>query len=1101
MIKKNWKSGRGNLFLLAIQVSIIALLITTYAVAQIGDTGQIQGTVTDTSGAAVPGATVTATAVATNRTSNTATNDEGTYVFPSLPIGQYTIQVEMQGFRASLHSGITLSVQQVAVVNVRLEVGAVSERVQVTAAAPLLDTQQANQGQVIDSKRIVGLPLNGRDYVQLALLSEGTVAPVANSRFGGFSANGQRVAENNYMVNGLDNNEMEIAAQGLQAEVVKPIVDAVEEFKVQTNGYSAEFGKAAGGVLNLRTRSGTNQFRGSAWEFFRNEKLDARDFFNRALQPKAPFKRNQFGGTIGGPLIHNKLFFFEALEFQRRRESASEVSTLPTMKMRQGDLSELSKPIFDPATFDPATGTRQPFPGNIIPADRIDPVARQVVALIPPAQNGNLSRNFTFVSPRGFDSFKDDARFDYSYREKDNFAWTFDWNQQEDLPAPAFPGPLGGRLNRTAITFHGILTSVQWSHVFTPAFIAVTKVGWNRRYTDNQPAISQNLNGQIGLRGVNQVNPGIAQFNVTGLSTLGGVAFTPNLTQSQNRELVSDLTALKSKHQFKFGFSVQWLQSFLTNPQQAIGDFSFNGNFTRNPKGNLGGNGFADFLLGIPVNATVTTGVFMNLRTRYHGAYVQDTWKLTPKLTLNYGLRYELFLPWVDKKNGLANFDPNLINAPRVTLIVAQNGPSRVSRSLIAAETKDFAPRFGLAYDVGHNTVVRAAYGIFYGTLEPSGGGQFLETNLPFKFSSLITTDNINPAFTLAQGVPNVLTPKNAASPVLSSFQRDFDFLYSQQWNFNIQHTFARDWLFQIGYFGSAAHHLPLRLDLNQPPPGPGNINARRPFKSVIFPGTDLVISPLAGFNSHEFTGNNSYNSLQAKVEKRFSGGFTLLSSYLFSRNIGDTCGLDTASGSAPGCAVQNVHNLRAERGLESEQQKHRFVASYLYDLPFGRGRYFGRSWNRAIDAVLGGWSTMGMITYASGLPFTITSAGDPANVGGPNTSVRANLVGNPARPAGVDMLDEFFNTAAFAPSAPFTFGNLGRNTLTGPGLTDWDFGMFKLFSITEKVNTEFRFEAFNFTNTPNFGMPGNVVGTPNFGEISSSGLGRKLQFALKISF
>jgi hypothetical protein len=1067
---------------------------------QVGDTGQIQGTVNDTSGAIVPGATVTATAVDTNRTLTVVTNKDGGYIFPTLPIGRYRIEVKMQGFKTVIRTGITLSVQQVAVVNMTLEVGAVTQSVEVTAAAPLLNTQQASQGQVIDSRRIQDIPLNGRDYVQLALLSEGTVQPATGSRVGGFSANGQRATQNNYMVNGVDNNDMEIASQGRQAEVVKPIVDAVEEFKVQTNAYSAEFGRAAGGVLNLKIKSGTNTFHGSAWEFIRNEAMDARDYFNSGSQPKAPFKRNQFGGTIGGPVIKNKLFFFEALEWERRRESASVVNTLPTLKMRQGDFSELSTQIYNPDTYDPATGTRQPFTDNIIPPDRIDSVASKVIALLPPPQTSGLSRNYTFTSPRGFNNFKDDARVDQNLGTKDTLAYTFDWQGRFQQQGNNYPGPFGVALGFTPIIFHGTVISAQWNHIISPRLVTTTKIAWNRQFTNTTMPLDKNYNQEVGLTGVAQDIPGTAIFNVSGFTLFGADYYTPNLAESENRQLVSDTNFITGNHTIKFGATVQWLQNYLNNPQFALGQFIFNGNFTRNPLGPVGGNALADFMLGIPFNSQVSTGVYMNLRTRYQGLYIQDTWKMTPKLTLDYGLRYDLFPPWFDKQNGLANFDPDLSNAPVVNLIVAKNG-SHESRALMSTFTKGFAPRFGFAYDVGHNTVVRAGYGIFYATLEPSGGGQYLETNLPFKFSASVNTDSIHPAVILQDGLPDVLTPEHVTSPVLASYQKDYHFPYNQEWNLNIQHTFGTNWLVQVGYFGSSAHHLVERLDLNQPTPGPGNINARRPFQSSNFPGTDVIVSPLAGFNSQIMAGNNTYNSFQTKLEKRFSSGFTVISNFTYSRDISDNCGGFAATGTAPGCNFQDVRNLRAMKGLDSQHQKFRFITSYVYVLPFGKGKHFGQNWSGAVDAVLGGWTTNGIFTFASGTPFTVDSNGNPANVGGTNTTIFANVVGDPARPAGVNPVDEFFNTAAFTNALPYTFGNAGKNTMIGPSLGNWDFGLFKQFTIAEKVRTDFRFEAFNFTNTPYFAEPGNTVGTPTFGELTSSGPGRKLQLAVKFSF
>ena len=540
----------------------------------------------------------------------------------------------------------------------------------------------------------------------------------------------------------------------------------------------------------------------------------------------------------------------------------------------------------------------------------------------------------------------------------------------------------------------------------------------------------------------------------------------------------------------------------MTNPQVGAGTFRFTGAFSRNPKGNVGGNGFADFLLGFSQRAETATDVFFNMRSWHSSAYVQDTWKVTPKLTFNLGLRYELFLPWQDKQNGIANFDPNLANAPQVDLIVAADGPSRVDRSLLAADGNNIAPRFGLAYRLRDKTVLRVAYGIFYGTFEGTGGGEFLETNLPFNIRPQLTTDSINPTLVLADGLPPSLLPENVRSPRSSSFERDFKFPSSQQWNLNIQHTFGKDWLVQAGYFGATAHHLVQSMDLNQPRPGPGNVNRRRPFQSVIFPGTGRVISPISGFQAHRFNGNSTYNSAQVKLEKQFGQGFTILSSYIFSRTIGDTCGF-SGSGNASGCGKQDVRNLRPEKSLDNQHRKHRYVASYIWEFPFGRGQRFGQNWSGVANAILGGWGTNGIVTLSTGSPFSITVRGDPANVGGVARTVnRPNLVGDPRRPDGVDPIDQFFSTAAFEANAPFTFGNLGRNTLTGPSFNTFDFGLFKNFAIKEGVSAQFRFEAFNFTNSPQFSNPRRIVGPRNFGQISSTSTNnRKLQFGLKILF
>lgn len=1088
-------------------LALYLLLLTPFhAFAQIGDTGQIQGTATDTSGAVIPDATVTATATATNYVITAQTNSTGFYAFPSLRIGEYVVKIEKPGFQTTVHSGIKLSVQQVAVVDVKMIVGQVDETVQVTGEAPLLETQTGGQGQVIESKRIAELPLNGRDYVQLALLSQGAVQPLASARAGGFSAGGQRTTQNNYLLNGLDNNDMEIAFQGRQAEVVKPIVDAIQEFKVQTNGYSAEFGRGTGGVLNLTTKSGTNQFHGVLWEFFRNEKLDAREYFNRYPADKAPFKRNQFGGALGGPIIRDKVFFFQALEWQRRRESAVVVNTLPTVKERTGDFSELTAVIYDPHTYSAATNTRTAYAGNKIPSTQIDPVARAAIDLIPLPQTSALVSNYTFVRPNGFDAFNSDSRADFYASKKDNFSGTFDYSFESDPRANRFPGPMGGGALRD-IT--GEVASLQWSHFFTPNLFASTRIGWNRRYTASQTGLDRNYNSVIGLTGVSQTVPTIANMSVTGYNVPGGPNTTPNLSGSQNRQWVTDFSWLKGRHQIKFGANLEWLQASLSNPQTSTGSFTFNGRFTRNPKTSTGGNGFADLLLGIPYTATVDKPVLVDMRANLNSGYVQDTWRATTRLTFDIGMRYEVFLPWIDRGNRLANVILPT-SGSTVTLQVAQDGSGRPGRALMAADKNNIAPRFGFAFDTGHATVIRGFYGIFYGNFEPTGGGQFIETNPPFKLSAQLSTDGITPAMTFAGGVPDILTPGNLKNPVLSYFPSQITMPYNHQFNLNIQHTFAKDWMVQVGYFGTAAHHLLRLFDLNQPTPGPGDVNSRRPYKSFVFPGTSTTITPLAGFSGQTFSGTANYNSGQIKLEKRMSHGFTILSSYIYSRALSDICGLGdgTFSGQAPGCAVQNTYNLAAEYGLDNQHVKHRFVASYIYQLPFGRNRALGRNWNRAMDSLLGGWSTDGILTFTSGVPYTIVVSTDLAGTGNYLSVQRPNQVGDPARPSGADQVAQFFNTAAFSPAANYTFGNLGRNTMIGPGYSNLDAGLFKNTKLFREADLQFRFEVFNVTNTPQFGTPGNSltpgvpVSTTTFGQITTTvGNSRKLQFAMKLAF
>lgn len=1077
---------------------LLLLLVSIPAFAQIGDTGQIQGTATDASGAIVPDARVTARATATNTVTETVTNKDGFYAFPSLRVGEYELRIERTGFQSTVHNGITLQVQQIAIVDFKLSIGEVTDTVQVTGEPPLLETQDASQGQVIESRRISELPLNGRDYVQLALLSQGAVQPLSSARAGGFSTGGQRTTQNNYLLNGMDNNDMEIAFQGRQAEVVKPIIDAIQEFKVQTNGAPAEFGRGTGGVLNLTTKSGANRFHGVLWEFIRNEKLDAREYFNRAPADKAPFKRNQFGFAIGGPVIHDKLFFFTASEWQHRRESAVVVSTIPTEKQRTGDFSEFAATIYNPYTYNSATNSRTAYAGKQI--TNIDPVAQKVIDLIPHPQTSALTNNYTFVRPNGFDLFTTDSRVDFNLSSKNTFAATFDDSSETDPRTNRYPGPIGGGALRQ---ISGTAASLQWSHVFSPAFFASTRLGWNRRFTGSQTGLDRNYNSVIGLTGVNQTVATLANFAIAGYNITGGPTTTPNLSGSQNRQWVTDFSYLKGQHQIKFGVNLQWLQASLNNPQNSIGVFTFTTRYTSNPSTGTGGNTLADFLVGIPSTTLVDNPITVDMRAQQHAAYLQDTWRITQRLTLDVGVRYDLFLPWVDRGNRLANVDYPT-SGTQVSLRLAQNNGGRSARSLMAADTDNIAPRVGLAFDAGHGTVIRAFYGMFYGSFEPTGGGQFLGTNPPYKLSAQISTDGITPAVTLAGGVPNVLTPANLQNPVLASFPSQITMPYSHQYNLNIQHTFATNTLVQIGYFGTNAHHLAKLYDGNQPAPGAGVVNTRRPFKSFVFPGSGTTVTPLGGFNTQEFSGASNYNSLQAKIEKKMSHGFTVLSSYIFSRALSDICGIGdgTFSGQAPGCGFQDVRNLKAEYALDNQHVKHRFVASYIYQLPFGHNRMFGSHWNGAVDAILGGWSTDGIVTFTSGVPYSIILNTDRANTGNYNGVQRPNLVGNPAPLPGADKLTQAINPAAFALPAQYTFGNLRRNTMIGSSVRNLDIGLFKDTKFFREANLQLRAEAFNLTNTPSFSTPANSFGAATFGQITSTqSSSRKLQFGAKISF
>ncbi|MGH9338973.1 MAG: TonB-dependent receptor domain-containing protein [Acidobacteriota bacterium] len=1062
------------------------------------ETARITGIVSDASGAVIPGVEITITHLETNRQILAVTDDEGRYQSVALPVGNYRVSAELPGFKRFVRSGIRLRVQDVAMVDFTLEVGEVTEEVQVVASAPVLNTAEGSQGQVIDNKRIIDMPLNGRDYIQLALLSAGAVQPVGG-RAGGFSTGGQRTTQNNYILDGVDNNSVELATAGRRAEMVKPSIDAIQEFKVQTNAYSAEFGHGTGGVINVTTKSGSNGFHGTVYEFHRNDVLDAKNFFDPADEDKPPFKRNQFGFSFGGPIIKDQTFFFGDYEGTRIRESRTVVSTIPTLKMRTGDFSEIEDTIFNPATFNPEDRTRQPFPGNVIPAEQIDPLALKLINLYPEPQNNNLSDNFVFNPPSIEDVDKFDIRLDHLFSQSDNIYYRLSFHDDIfpaslNLPAPAFGG---GAFDGTV---RGWNTGLVWNHVFSPGLITSNRVAWNfAGFTRANPAEAgqENLSAQLGIQGVDHTIPGgMSQFGISGYRALGLPSFNGVSRNSQNRQFISDTTWIRGSHNLKFGVNILRTQNNIFNVRNINGQFSFNGRFTRNPNTGQDGDPMADFLLGLSSGFLSSTPIIVNLRGWLHGIYLQDDWHVTPDLTLNLGLRYELALPYQDKEDRMTQFD--LDSAPDNPRLIpaGTEGEGRFRRSLVATDTNNFGPRISFAYQIMPQTVIRGGYGIFYGYLEPSGDAENLMGNPPHALGVVLTTDGITPAFLLVDGPPpDILTIEKASSLRFSSFETRPSSDYSQQWNLSIQRQLGQDWLLEVGYFAAKGNHILRRIQGNPAPPGPGNINARRRHKSIAIPGSDVVVSPLGPTFRHEWSGNSIYHSMQSKVEKRFSSGFTILGSYLWSRSIGDTCGF-AGSGNAGGCGFQDSNNLRAERSLDNQHIAHRFVTSSIWELPFGRSRRWGSSWNSMAEVILGGWSLSGIVTFSSGAPYSILVNGDPANTGDIN---RPNLVGNP----NLDdrAIDRYFNTEAFEPNQQFTFGNLGRNTMIGPSFQHLDLAALKSFQVTEDVRVQFRFEAFNATNTPHFNLPGNNLGTRNFGRITGAGRPRNLQFGLKIIF
>ena len=1079
----------------------ILFLFLAFAVllhAQV-DTARITGTVTDQTGGRIPGAKVTIRNLETNITVETTANEVGVYRSVPLRIGLYSVSASKEGFKTAVRDGIHLELQQEAVVDLVCPVGSVAEQVVVTADAPQLQAHSASQGQVIDLKKIVDLPLNGRDYLQLARLTSGASYAAAGSRFGGFSSSGLRASHNNYLLDGMDNNSNQHAATGRTAQAVEPSLAAVEEFKVETNTYSAEYGRNLGGVVNVSTRSGTNAFHGQLLEFLRNEALDAKNFFDDPQEPNPPYKRNQFGGALGGPMRRDRSFFFFDYEGTRFHSADTVLSTIPTELERRGDFSQSvlrAAPvrIFDPLSYDAATRSRREFPGAVIPPQRIDPVARAAADLYPLPNRAGIVNNFLYNPVDRESTTKWDARLDHRFSANDSLFGRFSYLEFTHYGGPPLPPPAyGGGDASTTWTNGGRSFVLNHTHIFTPALFNTLKLGYNRLISKRTAPTRENLNQRIGLKGLPLDLPGLAIFSITGYRGLGTQNSTPNVTDSQTRQLLDDLNWIRGRHTLKFGLNLSFVQSPHFQVYQANGNFTFNGNFSRQSSNNQFGSPFADFLLGIPFQSQLSNAAYGNQRRRLYHFYLQEDLRATDRLMLNLGLRYEFTGPWFEKYNHYANFDIETDPAnPR--LLLAKDG-SLADRSTLRPDYKNFAPRIGVAYRVGQRTVVRSGYGIYYGGVD-NYGDRYLHAGPPFFFQSSFFTDSIQPTILLREGYPPNAVTANVSNLQTISQDRTNTAPYAQNWNFAMQRQLTANWMVEAGYYASKGSHLLIRRDANAPPPGPGNINERRPYKSLQVPGLPYLVQPLTDMFRREWAGNSNFHSLQARLEKRFSGGLGLLASYCWSKAISDGRG-GADAGNTSG-EPQNPYNLKLERSLADEHRAQRLVVSYNYDLPLGKGRRFLDGTGPALELLLGGWSVGGIATLSSGRLVTAGVQGNPSNTG---TTNRPDQVGNPKLPRSQRRLDRWFNTDAFRANAPYTYGNAARNTIEAPGLVNFDLGLYKHFSIGEQVQVQFRAECFNLTNTPHFGAPGATLGTNQFGVISGADDPRIFQLGLRLRF
>jgi len=1113
-------------------IFVVTLACISVSAQQIS--GSIRGTVFDPSGAIVQNASVTAHQVETGLTRTATTDRAGNYVLLELPVGHYRLEITATGFQKYLQDGISLNVNETAAVPVHLAVGSEKEQVQVQADAELIQPTVTSLGQVVHEREILDLPLNGRDFAQLGTLQPGVVplTPGLLEAGGslreqqGYAVNGQRPESNNFLIDGANN------FNGVDGGfVLEPPIDAIQEFRILTHNSNAEFGHNLGSTTNIITRSGGNAYHGALWEFLRNDAFDATKSPNTSVEP---LKRNQFGGSIGGPVRRDKTFFFGFYEGFRNREGDSFVSTVPSLAERQGDFSAMCTEGIDPITgFCPNPAHQlfnvffqQPYPFNQLPAPNpVNPLAQNpfsvsLLSLFPKPDVG--SNGFLSTGTLRDDRNQFGLRVDHYLTSKDtlNFRYMFNNVNRLDPLSPAgasIPGYPVGEDHR-AQNFVG-----QETHTFSPAMVGVFRISYLR----NKFLVDEHIN-HTSLTSLGfGYSPSLAAaagppfIQVSGYTSVGDPITGPRNTYENAFDYSGALSWVRGAHEMKFGGGYQHLQ---VNALQGI---ATNGFFVFAPFPVT--NSFASFLWGVPVVFLQGRGDFnRGIRGNALNGYAQDTYKVNHRLTLNYGLRYELPFPYTEIHNRQTLFVPGRQSTvvPSAPVGLLYPGDKGVPAGLIPTFKKGFAPRVGLAWDPTGNAkwLVTSAYGIFY---EPYYTGQGGPLQSPISAPPYLQTPQIGPSPFF-----NFSDPFNGNPPIAGQFSTPLTNLtvapnlplpYTQDWDVNIQRSLGKDLLLEVGYVGTKGTKLPRFVEGNpaiyvpgvdpithQPLSTSGNADQRRlysgctladPPSSCVYSSTGLI----------EGIANSSYNALEASLKKRFSHGLSFLASYTLSKSIDDASSFNMTGSAAKPVAgendlAQDPFNLAAERGLSLFDARHRFVLSYQWELPFWKQPH---GW---YQQAFGGWQFNGIATVMSGTPFTVFDSHDVSVQGGAPeitgfSANRPNLVPGQNPNAGPHTANAWLNASAFQaitqdPNSPVQqFGSAGRNIATGPGYANWDFSVFKNIHVMESKEIQFRAELFNFLNHTNFRLPDSDISSPTFNQIQAAQPAREIQLALKFLF
>ncbi|MFQ5737774.1 MAG: TonB-dependent receptor domain-containing protein [Acidobacteriota bacterium] len=1115
--KGGWQVSKGGSQLWFFLAALISMILATGALGQI-NTGTIVGTVRDQQGGVIPGASVTVTQTDLGVSTSLVTNDSGFYVASALRPGIYEVRVEMTGFKSTVRSSIQLRIQDRLDVSFDLDIGQVSEQVEVVATAANVQTESGAQGSVIEEKVIVDLPLDGRRYSDLILLSPGAVAAPgtrSNPREARLNVNGNFSLQNYFALNGVDNNTFTGNGQERSPQAVQPPPDALQSFKIQTRTYDAEFGWSQGAVINAEIKSGSNQFHGSGWYFHRNDNLNAANFFaNQAGVEKGDELRHQYGGSVGGPLVADRTFFFGDYQRTQSRKAGGASGTVPTPQMRQGIFSGDRDLVIQ------RDADGNPFYPQIVPCvDEIndvlnlnamrtdgspcgDPAGMALAQLYPDPNSGKFGFFSALNIPFEQNSF--DLRVDHNLTDTDLLYGSYSFLQVETVVEQGpFPNPLatGGF---TANSFvRGQLASMTWNHTFSPVLLNSARFGFNRIFSTSDPVAPEgNAGPDFGLNNLPGAFAfGLPPIRVGGYQLLGTSEWRPQFQVSQVYQVLDNLSYIRGNHSLKFGFEFKRALNNFLDIKAPNGRYII-------PNTDYVNDGVANLLLGTVRRVEATTALVPHNYTDGYMFYVQDSWKATPGLTINYGVRYEYFTPLIERNRLTSNFDPTA-NGGRGALITAnpaplgavpcdfdcvQQGPQGdglFARTLVHPDRDNWAPRVGVAFRAADNVVLKGGYAIFYQAIDRIGSSAAIQLNPPqlVDFRGQEVQFNEVPKQLLRDPFPAVSQAFDPLSIDLRGRDLNETAPYSQQFSFGTEVRLAENYLLDLAYVGQDTNNIRKLRPLNQ-----GKIVD--PVAGVVeFPFPDW--RRLSDFLRSD--GNANYNSLQVNLRKAMADGLAFNISYTWAKALGNTQDNLSGGGDTNLVRPQNAFDLDADYGRLVFDQNHRLVVNWVWELPFGVGKRFLNDGPAA--NILGGWQFNGIWSSTTGVPVGIRG---PDRSGTFSQNARADCIGDPSGP---ETVEQFFNTGAFAVPADFHFGTCGVASLSGWSHHNFDLSVFKNFALplNEASKVQFRAEFFNAFNTPQFAGPNTSVTSGRFGQTTrvfdADKEGRVIQFGLKLIF